>query len=263
MPTLLPLMTIRLKTAQEIEILREGGRRHAQILSILASQIKPGISTGILEEEALRLIKEGGDKPAHLGYQPRGAKRPFPAALCLSINDEIVHGIPNENIRVLNEGDIVSIDLSLEHRGMITDSAVTVPCGAIDDESEKLLDVTRETLDRGIEVAIPGNTTGDIGEAITDSVKPSGFSIADDLAGHGVGFEIHEEPYVPNFGIRGKGEKLIPGLVIAIEPMVNVGKSGIKVSPDGYTIKTRDGSRSAHFEHTVAITEKGNIVLTQ
>lgn len=255
-------MTIRLKTAQEIKILREGGKRHAEILSLLAQRVKPGISTLFLEEEALRLIREGGDKPTHLGYKPRGAKRPFPAALCLSINDEIVHGIPNENIRVINEGDIVSIDLSLEHNGMVTDSAVTVPCGAIDDESRKLLDVTQKALYAGIRAAKPGNTTGDIGEAITDTVEPSGFSIADDLVGHGVGFEIHEEPYVPNFGIGGKGEKLVPGLVIAIEPMVNIGSSAIKNSSDGYTIKTRDGSRSAHFEHTVAITEKGNIILT-
>ncbi|OHA88583.1 MAG: type I methionyl aminopeptidase [Candidatus Zambryskibacteria bacterium RIFCSPHIGHO2_02_FULL_43_14] len=255
-------MTMRLKTAQEIKILREGGKRHAEILFLLARQVKPGISTMILEEEALRLIREGGDKPAHLGYKPRGAKRPFPAALCLSINDEIVHGIPNENIRLINEGDIVSIDLSLEHDGLITDSAITVPCGVIDDESQRLLDITREALYAGIQAAKPGNTIGDIGEAISDTVKPSGFSIADDLMGHGVGFEIHEEPYVPNFDIGGKGEKLVPGLVIAIEPMVNIGSSAIKDSSDGYTIKTRDGSRSAHFEHTVAITEKGNIILT-
>lgn len=258
----LPPMTIRLKTLQEIKTLREGGKRHAEILSLLAKQVKPGISTLILEEEAMRLVKESGDKPAHLGYRPRGAERPFPAALCISINDEIVHGIPNEKVRVINDGDIVSIDLSLEHKGMVTDSAITVPCGAIDDESKKLLDITRKALYAGIKAAVAGNTTGDIGEAIIRTVKPSGFSIAEDLVGHGVGYEIHEEPFVPNFGMRGKGEKLMPGLVIAIEPMVNVGHSGIEVAEDGYTIKTRDGSRSAHFEHTVAITEKGNIILT-
>lgn len=255
-------MTIRLKSQKEIEILREGGKRHAAILSVLAKQVKAGVSTLTLEEEAMRLIKEGEDKPAHLGYRPPGAERPFPAALCLSINDEIVHGIPNENVRIINEGDIVSIDLSLEHNGMITDAAITVPCGIIDDEARKLLEVTQEALSAGIKAAMPGNTIGDIGETISDTVEPSGFSIADDLAGHGVGFKIHEEPFVPNFGIGGKGEKLVPGLVIAIEPMVNIGKSGIKVSSDGYTIRTRDGFRSAHFEHTVAITEKGNIILT-
>ena len=255
-------MTMRLKTAQEIKILREGGKRHAEILSLLARQVKPGISALILEEEALRLIKERGDKPAHLNYRPRGAKRPFPAALCVSVNDEIVHGIPNEAEKILNQGDIVSLDLSLTHEGLVTDAAITVACGAIDDESQKLLDVTQKALYAGIQAAKPGNTIGDIGEAISNTIEPSGFSIADDLVGHGVGFEIHEEPYVPNFGVGGKGEKLVPGLVIAIEPMVNMGSSAIKDSSDGYTIRTRDGSRSAHFEHTVAITEKGNIILT-
>lgn len=262
MPILLPPMGIRLKNDKEIEILIEGGRRHAEILSILSGLVEPGISTLILEEEALRLVKEKGDRAAHLGYTPRGAERPFPAALCVSINDEIVHGIPNENVRIVNDGDIVSLDLSLEHNGMITDAAITVPCGAIDDESKRLLEVTRKALYAGIKMAMPGNSIGDIGEAITRSVRPSGFSIAEDLAGHGVGFEIHEEPYVPNFGTKGKGEKLVPGLVIAIEPMVAVGKPGIKTLADGYTISTIDGSRSAHFEHTVAIGLKGNIILT-
>lgn len=253
---------VRLKTEEEIEILREGGKRHREILSLLGKLVKPGVATMILEEEALRLIREGGDKPAHLGYKPRGNRRPFPAALCLSINDEIVHGIPNENVRVIKDGDIVSIDLSLEHKGLITDSAITVPCGVTDDETERLLKVTEKALYAGIEVARPGNTVGDIGEVISDTVEPTGFSLAEDLAGHGVGYEIHEEPFIPNVGISGEGEKLLPGMVIAIEPMVNVGKPGIKLAKDGYTITTRDGSRSAHFEHTVAITEKGNIILT-
>lgn len=254
---------IKLKTPEEIEILREGGKRHGEILSTLAALVEPGVSTLFLEEEAARLVREGGDKPAHLGYQPSGARRPFPAVLCISINDEIVHGIPNEQPRVIKSGDIVSIDLSLEHKGLITDSAITVPCGAIDDESRELLAVTKKALQAGIEAARPGNTIGDIGEAIFDSIEPSGFAIAEDLAGHGVGYSIHEEPFVPNFGRAGEGEELVPGMVLAIEPMVNVGTSGIKLARDGYTIKTRDGLRSAHFEHTVAITEKGNIVLTQ
>lgn len=253
---------MNLKTPEEIKTLRDGGRRHAEILAELASMVKPGVSTLFLEEEALRLVKEGGDKPAHLGYTPSGARRPFPAVLCISINDEIVHGIPNESPKIINDGDIVSIDLSLQHKGLITDSAITVPCGAIDDESRRLLEATKNALKAGISAALPGNTTGDIGEAISDVVEPTGFSIAADLAGHGVGYAIHEKPFVPNFGVAGKGEKLVPGLVIAIEPMLNVGKPAIKVLSDGYTIKTKDGSRSAHFEHTVAITEEGNIVLT-
>ncbi len=253
---------IKLKTKEEIEILREGGKRHAEILCILKKMVAPGVSTLILEEEARRLIHESGDKAAFLGYKPEGAKRPFPAALCVSINDEIVHGIPNEAERILNQGDIVALDLGLVHQGLITDSAVTVGVGAIDDEALKLLQVCRDALVAGVAEALPGNTTGDIGAAIEEVVKGTGFSLAEDLAGHGVGYKVHEDPYVPNTGKRGMGEKLVPGMVIAIEPMVNTGKSKIKVLKDGYTIATKDGSRSAHFEHTIAITENGHIILT-
>ena len=253
---------IKLKNPEEIEILREGGKRLAEILSILASKVVPGVSALALEEEAKRLIKEGGDKPAFLGYRPQGAKRPFPAALCVSINNEIVHGIPNEAEKIVKEGDIVSLDFGLLHRGLITDAAITVPVGKVDEESKKLIGTTRTALENGIKVALPGKTVGDIGAAITRVVRESGFTLAENLVGHGVGYRVHEDPFVPNFGIAGRGEKLVPGLVIAIEPMVNIGKSGIKILSDGYTIKTRDGSRSAHFEHTVAITEKGNIILT-
>lgn len=253
---------IKIKTKEEVEIMREGGRRLAEILSILALQVAPGVSVLKLEEEARRLIEEGGDKPAFLGYRPQGAKRPFPAVLCVSINDEIVHGIPNEAEKIIKEGDIVSLDFGLLHRGLITDAAITVPAGIIDEESRKLIEITRTALERGIEAALPGKTTGDIGAAISKVVRSSGFVLADDLVGHGVGYKVHEDPLVPNFGIEGRGKQLVPGLVIALEPMVNVGKSGIKMSSDGYTIRTRDGSRSAHFEHSIAITEKGNIILT-
>ena len=255
-------MTIRLKSEKEIEILKEGGRRHAEILRLLSEMVKPGVSTLALEEKARALVQMSGDQPAHLGYTPAGAKRPYPAALCISINDEIVHGIPNETPKTLNQGDIVAIDLSLIHKGMFTDSAITVPVGAVDDKSRKLLEVTKRALEAGIAAAKPGNRVGDIGFAISNVVKGTGFSLAEDLVGHGLGYALHEEPYVPNIGRKGEGEKLLPGMVIAIEPMVNAGKGGIKQMKDGYTIKTRDGSRSAHFEHTVAITEKGNIVLT-
>ncbi len=253
---------IKLKSQAEIEIMREGGRRHAEILRELAKLCTPGASTLILEEEALRMIKAGGDKPAFLGYTPAGARRAYPAALCVSINDEIVHGIPNEPGRILENGDIVSVDLGLVHGGLITDAAITVAVGAVDDESKKLIEETKKALNAGIREAVGGNTVGDIGSAIMKSMKSSGFTLAEDLAGHGVGYKVHEDPFVPNFGRRGEGEKLIPGMVIAIEPMLNVGTGAIKLSKDGYTILTRDGSRSAHFEHTVAITEKGNIILT-
>lgn len=253
---------IKLKTAEEIKILQEGGKRHAEILSELAKLVLPGTSTLILEEEALRLIKERGDRPSFLGYKPQGASRGFPASLCVSINDEIVHGIPNEAPRILLEGDIVSLDLGVTHKGLVTDAAVTVAVGAVDDEARELMDVTLRALNAGVEAAVCGNTVGDIGAAVSAIVEKTEFSLAEDLVGHGVGYKVHEDPYVPNFGKKGEGEKLVPGLVIAIEPMVNVGKPHIKLMKDGYTIKTRDGSRSAHFEHTVAITEKGHIILT-
>ena len=254
---------IKLKSKEDIITLREGGKRHAEILRALSEMVRPGMSTLELEEEALRLVHAHGDKPVHLGYQPKGARRPFPAVLCVSINDQIVHGIPNEAPRILNDGDIVSIDLSLEHKGLITDSAVTVGVGEIDDESRKLLHVTRTALEAGIKAAQPGGHIGDIGAAISDVVEQSDFSLAQDLVGHGVGYALHEDPYVPNEGEVGKGHELKPGLVIAIEPMVNVGSGEIKELSDGYTIVTRDGSRSAHFEHTVAITEEGPLVLTK
>lgn len=256
-------MKIALKSDKEIETMKEGGKRHAEILRELAKLCKPGTSTLILEEESLRMIKEGGDKPAFLGYKPMGANRPFPASICISINDEIVHGIPNEAPRILRDGDIVSLDLGVTHEGLITDAAITVPVGAIDDESQRLIDTTREALMAGVEAAKPGNTIGDIGAAISAVVAKTKFSLAEDLVGHSVGYKVHEDPYVPNVGKTGTGEKIVPGMVLALEPMVNAGGSKIKVMNDGYTIKTRDGSRSAHFEHSIAITEKGNIILTQ
>ena len=243
--------------------MHEGGRRHAEILRALSEMVTPGMSTLILEEEALRLIHAHGDKPAFLNYSPKGARRPFPAALCVSINDEIVHGIPNEKERILKEGDIVSLDLGLKHEGFITDSAVTVPVGSVDDEARDVMRLAREALEAGIAAALPGAHVGDIGEAIHRVVKGTGYSLAEDLAGHGVGFEVHEDPFVPNIGRKGEGEKLVAGMVIAIEPMVNAGGSAIADTDDGYTIVTADGSRSAHFEHTIAITEEGNIVLTR
>ena len=251
-----------IKSREEIAIMEEDGKKHAQILSELGSLVAPGVSTLTLEETAIALIKASGGKPAFLGYKPTGARRVFPAALCVSINNEIVHGIPNEAERILKDGDIVSLDLGFIYKGLITDSAITVPCGIIDDEGRELIQVTREALEAGIKAARPGNHIGDIGAAISAVVKKTKFSLAKDLAGHGVGYSVHEEPYVPNVGERGTGEELVPGMVIAIEPMVNTGKGDIKVLKDGYTIVTKDGSRSAHFEHTVAITENGNIILT-
>jgi methionyl aminopeptidase len=253
---------IKLKTKEEIEILKEGGKRNAEILRLLAAMVRPGLSTLDLENEAAHLLRDGGDRSATLGYTPEGHRRAFPANLCVSVNDEIVHGIPNESPRVLEEGDIVTIDLSMVHKGLYTDSAITVPVGKISAEDEKLLKATRAALERGMAQAKPGNRIGDIGEAISDYAEAAGFSIAEDLAGHGLGYALHEDPYVPNEGRAGQGPELKPGLVIAIEPMLCAGSGKIKVLRDGYTIVTKDGSRSAHFEHTVAITDTGNILLT-
>lgn len=254
---------IRIKKPEEIEILKEGGKRHSYILLEVSKKVAPGVSTQELEDFARKLIEEGGDKAAFLNYKPRGAKRPFPAALCVSINEEIVHGIPNEEPRILKEGDIVSIDLGLVHKGLITDSAITLPVGNVSEEDKKLIMHCKEALHLGIKEARGGNTVGDIGYAIESFIKPLRYGLSEGLAGHGVGFAVHEDPYVPNEGKPGQGEKLVPGMVIAIEPMVTLGSSGITLDKDGYTYKTKDGSNAAHFEHTIVITDGDPIILTE
>lgn len=253
---------IRLKTEKEIKTMREGGKRHAEILREVAKKVAPGVSTKELNELAYKLIKKGGDKPAFLNYTPEGVSYPYPASLCVSINDEVVHGIPNAKV-FLEDGDIVSLDLGLVHKGLITDGAITIPCGKISKEAKELIKVTKKALDLAIKAAKPGNTTGDIGHAVESFIKPLGYGIVKILSGHGVGYEVHEDPYVPNYGKPGTGEKLVPGMVIAIEPMVNLGKGEVCVTDDEYTYITKDGKISAHFEHTIAITKKGADVLTK
>lgn len=253
---------IRIKTKEEIDILREGGRRHAFILKEVAKKAVPGASTQDLEDEAMRLIKEGGDRASFLNYTPKGARRAYPAALCVSINEAIVHGIPNEHPRILMEGDVVTLDLGLTHQGLITDSAITVGVGAIGDKERKLILHTHEALMHGIEAARGGAHIGDIGYAIGSFARKLGYGIAEGLAGHGVGYKVHEEPFVPNEGLKGKGELLRPGMVIAIEPMLTLGTDRVTLARDGYTYKTADGSIAAHSEHTIAITEKEPIILT-
>lgn len=253
---------IKLKTKDDIAILREGGKRHAYILKEISKIVKPGISLGELNDLAMKLIEQGGDSPAFLNYQPYGANRPYPASLCTSVNDEIVHGIPNEAHRVLKEGDIVSLDLGLVHKGLITDAAVTVAVGSISPELEKLLEVTKDALNAGIKAAKAGKRVGDISSAIEEIGKKHKYGIVEELAGHGVGYSVHEDPYIPNHGKPGKGIILKAGLVIAIEPMFNIGTKNIKLDKDGYTYRTVDGSASAHFEHTVLITKNGAEILT-
>jgi methionyl aminopeptidase len=253
---------IRIKGPREQAILKEGGRRHKEILDAVAAAVAPGVSTNDLEILARTLINQGGDTAAFLGYTPDGARRPYPAALCVSINDAIVHGIPNEHPQVIQAGDVVSVDLGLVHEGLITDSARTVIAGAGDEVAHRLVEATEQALAAGLSAVKPGGRVGDIGAAILASAKSSGFRIVEGLAGHGVGFAVHEDPFVPNTGKKGTGERLIPGLVIAIEPMLTPGNGRIVLDKDGYTYRTHDGALSAHAEHTVLVTETEVVVLT-
>jgi methionyl aminopeptidase len=253
---------IKLKTEKDIEILREGGKHLAFVLNALKKASKPGVTTKELDDLALKLTKDFGDKPAFLNYKPYGADRPFPASACISINNEIVHGIPNESIKILKEGDIVSLDMGLIHKGLFVDSAITVPVGRIDEDAKRLLKVTKQSLDAGIKAIKIGGHIGDIGCAIAKFAYKNKYGIAEGLCGHGVGFAVHEDPYVPNEGMRGGGPEIVPGLVIAIEPMFNEGTGQTKIAKDNWTYLTKDGKRSAHFEHTVAVTKDGVEILT-
>jgi len=250
-------------SSEEIEILREGGKRLSFILNEVAKKVVVGTKISELNDYANQLIKESKDKPAFLHYQPEGANFPYPASLCVSVNDEIVHGISSNNGRKLKDGDIVGIDLGLNHKGFITDMAMTVGVENIDSEDKKLIETTKKALFEGIKVAKVGNTTGDIGYAISKFAKPSGFGIVEDLGGHGVGKNVHEEPFIPNNARKGSGEKLKKGMVIALEPMLNEGTKKIVLSDDGYTFKTADGGKSAHFEHTILITDGEPEILTK
>ena len=247
---------IQLKSAREIEVMAEGGKILAATLAMLRGEVRDGVTTAQLDEIAEAFIRSHpGARPSFKGLYG------FPGTLCTSINHEIVHGIPSKK-RVLRDGDIISIDVGVAFGGFHTDSATTVPVGEVDPTTQRLLQVTREALDAGIGAAQLGNHIGDIGAAVQAVVERAGFSVVRDLVGHGIGVEFHEEPQVPNHGKPKRGAKLVPGLTIAIEPMVNVGGPGTKTLSDRWTIVTADGKRSAHFEHTVAITEEGPRVLT-
>lgn len=241
--------------------MRVAGKRHAEVLRKVCEMVKPGVTTGALDAYAEKLIREYGDVPAFLNYRPAGVKKPFPKSICVSVNDEIVHGIPSDD-RMLLDGDIVSIDIGLKHDGVFTDAAVTIPVGNISHELQNLLATTEEALRIGIDAIVPGAKTGDIGYAIEQYVAGR-YGIVREYSGHGVGRAIHEDPYVPNYGKPGTGELLKPGMTIAIEPMLNIGKKETFMLDDGYTVVTRDGKPSAHFEHTVLITETGYEILTK
>jgi methionyl aminopeptidase len=247
---------IQLKSQREIEIMARGGKILADTVKLMERSVEAGMTTADLDAIADEFIRSHpGAKPSFKGLYN------FPASICSSINHEIVHGIPSKK-RVLYEGDVVSIDVGVFYEGYHTDSATTVAVGSVNEESRHLLNVTREALDAGVAAAKAGNHLGDIGAAIQVVVEEAGFSVVRDLVGHGIGTGFHEEPQVPNYGKPNRGIRLVPGLTIAIEPMVNVGKPGIRTMPDKWTVVTVDGKRSAHFEHTVAITEDGPRILT-
>ena len=248
---------IQLKSPREIETMAEGGRILAATLETVRAAVRPGISTGELDHLAEEFIRSHeGALPAFKGLYG------FPATLCTSVNSEIVHGIPSRQ-RVLKEGDILSIDVGVKYRGYYTDAAQTVPVGAVDAATKRLLEITERALRAGIDAAQPGNHVGDIGAAVQRVVETAGFSVVRTLVGHGIGVEPHEDPQVPNYGKPKRREALVPGLCIAIEPMVNAGGPATRTLRDEWTVVTQDGSRSAHFEHTVAITAEGPRVLTK
>ena len=247
---------IVLRTAKEIEMMRKACQISAEALQLAGEAVRPGITTYEIDQIAYRYIKKQGAEPNFLNYNG------FPATACISINDEVIHGIPSKK-RVLKEGDIVSIDLGAKVNGYNGDNAATFACGVISDEAKRLCDTTRESLYLGIEQAVAGNRIGDIAFAIQSYCEERGFSIVREYTGHGVGTHLHEDPSVPNYGTAGRGQRLLPGMTIAIEPMINLGSKAIKCLPDGWTVKTLDGKLSAHFEHTIAITKGEPMILTK
>jgi len=253
---------IPIKTKEEIEIMAEGGKILAKIMKELEKKVKPGITTKELDGLAESPILKFGGKCSFKGYKNSDGYSaiPFPACLCTSINEEIVHAIPSD--RILKEGDIISLDLGIFYKGFHSDMATTVPVGKISPEAQRLIRVTKKALKRGIKKARPGNTFGDIGNTIQRYVEGQGFNVIRDLCGHGIGKELHEEPEVLNFGKRHTGEKIREGMVFCLEPMVSMGDCKIKKTKDGYCWQTADGSLCVHFEHTVAVTKNGCEVLT-
>ncbi|MGH9565094.1 MAG: type I methionyl aminopeptidase [Candidatus Angelobacter sp.] len=248
---------INCKSQAELSKMRRSGQIVRQVLDAVKANARPGVSTMDLERTAEEKIRELGAKPAFKGYYD------YPCVLCTSVNNEIIHGIPSEK-RVLKDGDIVSIDCGVVLDGYYGDAAITVPVGgSLTPELKKLLDVTEESLKKAIQEVRLGKTLGDVGAAVQEHVEANGFSVVRDFVGHGIGTRLHEDPQVPNFGVRGHGARLREGMVLAIEPMVNVGRAGARVLDDKWTAVTEDGSYSAHFEHTVAVTRNGPLVLTE
>lgn len=247
---------IVLKTTRELDIMREAGRISAGALQIAGKSIEPGITTYDIDKIAYDYIISQGAKPNFLHYNG------FPATACISINDEVIHGIPSKK-RIIKAGDIVSLDLGAVFEGYHGDNAATFACGDISPQAKRLLETTEASLYEGIKAAVAGGRIGDIGSAVQKYVEARGYSVVRDFVGHGVGASLHEAPEVPNFGTPGRGVRLIPGMTIAIEPMVNMGVADVNILADGWTTKTADGALSAHFEHTVAITPNGPVIMTR
>src|SRR5262245_36103803 len=243
------------RSAAELERMREAGRLVGEVLAELAAHVAPGVTTADLDRIAERRIAQAGATAAFKGYHG------YPATICVSINDEVIHGIPSGR-RVLTEGDIVSIDVGASLDGYFADSALTLPVGQVSEDAATLLRVTEEALYKAIDRARPGGRVSDIGHAVQQHVEAYGFSVVREFVGHGIGQQMHEEPQVPNYGEPGRGPRLTEGMVLAIEPMVNAGRPAVKVLADGWTAVTRDNSLSAHFEHTVAVTANGPWILT-
>ena len=248
-------MAIQLRSAAELEKMYRAGQVVHEVLNALRARVKPGLTTMDLENFAEEIIAKGPGKAAFKGYKG------YPCVLCTSVNSEIVHGIPSPK-RKLNEGDIVSIDFGMEVDGYYGDSAVTVPVGRISPELQKLLDVTRQSLDRAIDTMRPGNRLGDVGHAVQSWVEQNGFSVVREFVGHGIGTKMHDEPNLPNYGEPGRGARLQEGMVIAVEPMVNAGRPDVRMRGE-WVAETADGSPSAHFEHTIAVTANGPWILTR
>ncbi len=244
-----------LKTTREIKIMREAGRISARALQLIGKSIEPGITTAELDKIAHDYIISTGARPNFLNYGG------FPATACISINNEVIHGIPDKH-RVIHKGDIVSVDIGAEYDGYNGDNAATFACGEVSAEAQRLMDVTRESLYEGIKMATVGNRVGDIGAAVQKYVEARGYSVVRKFVGHGVGASLHEDPEVPNFGKAGHGVRLLKGMTLAIEPMVNAGGYDVNQLSNGWTVVTADGSLSAHFENSVAITENGPVILT-
>lgn len=247
---------IVLKTTRELALMKEACVIAAGALKAAGEAVEPGVTTEEINRIAHNFITKSGAIPTFKGYSG------YPAATCISINDEVIHGIPSKK-RIIKAGDIVSIDVGATFNGYVGDNAATFAAGDISPEAQRLCDTTRESLYEGIKAAVAGGRIGDIGSTIQRYCEERGFSVVREFTGHGVGKNMHEDPSVPNFGTPGRGVRLLPGMTIAIEPMINMGGAGIRQLPDGWTIKTRDGSLSAHFEHTIAITSNGPVILTQ